>query len=88
VQDWSIYPHARFVSEYGWQSYPSWSTYAAATAEEDWQVTADMTEYRCALLWTLLAYLASGASSWDCVVVPLCAGGCKLSQQAVTPATS
>jgi hypothetical protein len=46
LQDWRIYPHARFVSEYGWQSYPSWSTYAAATAEEDWSVTAAMTEFR------------------------------------------
>ena len=37
---------AKFVSEFGWQSYPMWRTYAAATAPEDWAMAADMTDYR------------------------------------------
>jgi hypothetical protein len=48
LQDWRTYPAARFISEYGWQSYPSWATYSAATAAEDWAVAADMTEFRWA----------------------------------------
>jgi hypothetical protein len=46
LQDWRTYPAARFISEYGWQSYPSWATYSAATAAQDWTVAADMTEFR------------------------------------------
>eukprot|EP00879_Flechtneria_rotunda_P007346 GHRR01007707.1.p1 GENE.GHRR01007707.1~~GHRR01007707.1.p1 ORF type:complete len:1340 (+),score=540.78 GHRR01007707.1:559-4020(+) len=45
-QDWRTYPAARFISEYGWQSYPSWATYSVATAAEDWFLTANMTEFR------------------------------------------
>ncbi|KAI8475070.1 MAG: glycoside hydrolase superfamily, partial [Monoraphidium minutum] len=45
-QDWRHYPRARFVSEYGWQSYPTWPTYRAATAAPDWSVASEMHEYR------------------------------------------
>ncbi|KAF8062032.1 hypothetical protein HT031_004292 [Scenedesmus sp. PABB004] len=45
-QDWTTYPAARFVSEHGWQSYPSWAAYAAATGPADWRLDSAMTEFR------------------------------------------
>jgi hypothetical protein len=43
-----VYPQARFISEYGWQSYPTWPTYSAATSPPDWDLAANMTEFRWA----------------------------------------
>ncbi|XP_049642489.1 beta-mannosidase [Suncus etruscus] len=34
--DWSVFPKARLVSEYGYQSWPSFSTLQQVSAPEDW----------------------------------------------------
>lgn len=34
--NWKTYPRARFVSEYGFQSYPSFITFSEISREEDW----------------------------------------------------
>nr|XP_044622329.1 beta-mannosidase isoform X3 [Equus asinus] len=34
--NWKIFPKARFVSEYGYQSWPSFSTLEKISSEEDW----------------------------------------------------
>ncbi|XP_023230069.1 beta-mannosidase-like isoform X1 [Centruroides sculpturatus] len=34
--DWKIYPRARFVSEYGFQSYPSFITFSNVSLPKDW----------------------------------------------------
>lgn len=41
-----MYPQAKFVSEFGFQSYPTLATYQEATSREDWSMAANMTEYR------------------------------------------
>lgn len=43
----ATYPRARFVSEFGYMSWPSWEDYRRVTVEEDWAVEAKMTAYRC-----------------------------------------
>lgn len=37
---------SKFISEFGSQSYPTFATYAEATAPEDWQVDNFMTGFR------------------------------------------
>lgn len=37
---------SKFISEFGSQSYPTFATYAEATAPEDWQVDNPMTGFR------------------------------------------
>ena len=44
--DTSRYPRGRFVSEYGWQSYPSLHTLRGATAPADWSNDSPMMEHR------------------------------------------
>ena len=44
--DPSIYPRAKFVSEYGYQSYPSFSVYKRYTEPEDWSIQSNMSDYR------------------------------------------
>lgn len=44
--DPTAYPPAKFVSEFGFQSWPSWPAYAAATAPHDWALAAPMTGFR------------------------------------------
>lgn len=46
---WGSFPQTKFASEFGWQSYPSWHTYKAATAPKDWSVTGLMSNFRCVL---------------------------------------
>lgn len=38
-EDYSTYPKAKFISEFGSQSYPTFATYAEYTAPSDWQVS-------------------------------------------------
>lgn len=44
--DPAIYPPGRFVSEFGFQSYPSWAAVQGATAPQDWSPTSEMFGYR------------------------------------------
>ncbi|XP_018022051.1 beta-mannosidase [Hyalella azteca] len=40
------YPNARFASEYGFQSWPSFKTLSQQTSSEDWTIGSDMLEHR------------------------------------------
>ena len=42
-----MYPRSKFVSEFGFQSYPSFNVLKNVTAEEDWSYTSAMMNYRC-----------------------------------------
>ncbi|XP_077156877.1 beta-mannosidase [Paroedura picta] len=44
--DWTTYPRARFASEYGFQSWPSFSTLAKVSSEEDWSYTSNFSLHR------------------------------------------
>ena len=45
-QDPDTYPLARFVSEHGFQSFPSFRSYRAVTAAEDWSRDSELLAYR------------------------------------------
>nr|KAF6501262.1 mannosidase beta [Molossus molossus] len=44
--DWSIFPKARFVSEYGYQSWPSFSTLEKVSSKEDWSYNSRFAVHR------------------------------------------
>jgi hypothetical protein len=44
----AIYPRAKFVSEFGFQSFPSWSVIKGVTTPEDWSADSAMTDHRWA----------------------------------------
>ncbi|KAL0023786.1 hypothetical protein WJX77_005013 [Trebouxia sp. C0004] len=44
--DAATYPHARFVSEFGFQSLPSWTLYKNVTRPEDWSWDCEMSQFR------------------------------------------
>ncbi|XP_053108977.1 beta-mannosidase [Hemicordylus capensis] len=44
--DWTTYPRARFASEYGFQSWPSFNTLAKVSSEEDWSYTSNFSLHR------------------------------------------
>ncbi|XP_070804532.1 beta-mannosidase [Pituophis catenifer annectens] len=44
--DWTLYPRARFASEYGFQSWPSFSTLVQVSVEEDWSYTSNFSLHR------------------------------------------
>ncbi|CAJ1074597.1 beta-mannosidase [Xyrichtys novacula] len=44
--DWTAFPRTRFASEYGFQSWPSFSTLQAVSVEEDWNVTSHFFSHR------------------------------------------
>lgn len=44
--DWRTFPRARFVSEYGFQSWPSFSTLQPVSIEEDWSYSSHFTSHR------------------------------------------
>ena len=47
-------PRAKFVSEFGHQSWPSWALYKHVTEPEDWSYNSTMSEFRCgchSVLW-------------------------------------
>ena len=46
--DPKIYPGAKFISEFGFQSWPSWQLYRQVTERADWSPHSDMSEFRCA----------------------------------------
>ena len=46
--DVRFYPRSKFVSEFGTQSYPSFSVLQNVTSPSDWSYTSDMSNYRCA----------------------------------------
>ena len=44
--DPDTYPHGRFVSEFGFQSLPSWKLYKTVTQPHDWSWNSNMSEFR------------------------------------------
>uniref|UniRef100_A0A8C5PSX5 beta-mannosidase n=1 Tax=Leptobrachium leishanense TaxID=445787 RepID=A0A8C5PSX5_9ANUR len=44
--DWRIYPRPRFASEYGFQSWPSFSTIYAVSVPEDWSYKSNFSLHR------------------------------------------
>jgi len=42
----STFPRAKFVSEFGFQSFPSWSVYKGVSEPQDWSYEAPMTVFR------------------------------------------
>ncbi len=44
--DPALYPRAKFVSEYGYQSFPSFSVYKQYTQPQDWSINSNMSDYR------------------------------------------
>ena len=46
--DPATYPKPRFVSEFGYESLPSWFVYQDVTQQEDWSRDSNMTEFRSA----------------------------------------
>ncbi|KAJ6668857.1 hypothetical protein lerEdw1_012343 [Lerista edwardsae] len=44
--DWTSYPRSRFASEYGFQSWPSFSTLEKVSIEEDWSFTSNFSTHR------------------------------------------
>ncbi|XP_066487821.1 beta-mannosidase-like [Tiliqua scincoides] len=44
--DWTSYPRTRFASEYGFQSWPSFSTLEKVSIEEDWSYNSNFSVYR------------------------------------------
>jgi hypothetical protein len=46
--DVRVYPRSKFVSEFGFQSYPSFSVLKEVSAPEDWAYDSAFANYRCA----------------------------------------
>ena len=69
--DVRFYPRSKFVSEFGTQSYPSFSVLQNVTSPSDWSYTSDMSNYRCA---TQLAHL-SVCACWELASCPCKAVG-------------
>ena len=44
--DAATYPHSRFVSEFGFESLPSWKLYKKVTQPEDWKWDSEMSQLR------------------------------------------
>ncbi|XP_007951844.1 beta-mannosidase [Orycteropus afer afer] len=44
--NWNIFPKARFVSEYGYQSWPSFSTLEKVSSKEDWSFRSNFSLHR------------------------------------------
>ncbi|XP_076998786.1 beta-mannosidase [Tamandua tetradactyla] len=44
--NWKVFPKARFVSEYGYQSWPSFSTLEKVSSKEDWSYTSQFSVHR------------------------------------------
>ncbi len=44
--DAATYPHAPFVSEFGFQSLPSWTLYKNVTGPQDWSWNSEMSLFR------------------------------------------
>ncbi|XP_029315758.1 beta-mannosidase [Cottoperca gobio] len=44
--DWRTFPRTRFASEYGFQSWPSFSTLQPVSIEEDWSYNSTFTSHR------------------------------------------
>ena len=44
--DTRVYPRSKFVSEFGFQSYPSFGALKNVTVPEDWSYTSAMMNYR------------------------------------------
>uniref|UniRef100_A0A8C4NSL6 Beta-mannosidase n=1 Tax=Dicentrarchus labrax TaxID=13489 RepID=A0A8C4NSL6_DICLA len=44
--DWRNFPRTRFASEYGFQSWPSFSTLQPVSIKEDWSYTSNFTSHR------------------------------------------
>ncbi|XP_032366946.1 beta-mannosidase [Etheostoma spectabile] len=44
--DWRTFPRTRFASEYGFQSWPSFSTLQPVSVKEDWSYSSNFTSHR------------------------------------------
>uniref|UniRef100_A0A452RRT3 Beta-mannosidase n=1 Tax=Ursus americanus TaxID=9643 RepID=A0A452RRT3_URSAM len=44
--NWKVFPKARFVSEYGYQSWPSFSTLEKVSSQEDWSYNSKFSLHR------------------------------------------
>lgn len=54
----AIYPRAKFISEFGFQSYPSWQAYKSVSAPEDWNVNSDLSDFRQGPLTSQLQFMS------------------------------
>ena len=52
--DPKIYPRAKFISEFGFQSWPSWPAYKKVTRPGDWSQYSHMSAFRCAICFMIV----------------------------------
>ena len=65
--DTRVYPRSKFVSEFGFQSYPSFNVLKNVTAAEDRSYTSSMMNYRCISL-SPSATMALSFLPWQCLM--------------------
>ena len=64
--DTRVYPRSKFVSEFGFQSYPSFNVLKNVTVAEDWSYTSSMMNYRfcSSLIFAAMMLSSTGIGAW------------------------